>query len=301
MAEAVAALLPEWATKEPCLMGIDEAGRGPVLGPMVYGCMYCACSYNNTLATLKFADSKTLKEEQREELFESLKVNNSIGWEVDVICPKDLSAKMLKKSKVNLNEISHNSAMGLVRKVLDMGVLLAEVYIDTVGDPEKYRIKLTEKFPGIKFVVAKKADSLYPVVSGASIVAMVTRDRALRNWVFDETALSLHMKTGSGYPGDPDTKQWLEDHKHPVFGFPTLVRFSWGTCKPFFKDAVEVTWESDEVDEDGTDNGSTKRQVKLSSLGFTGFKRKTEEIESSGKGHCKFFQARKLELVRKFQ
>ncbi|CAD6268389.1 unnamed protein product [Miscanthus lutarioriparius] len=169
-------------------------------GPMVYGY------------------SKTLKEEQREELFESLKVNNSIGWEVDVICPKDLSAKMLKKkSKVNLNEISHNSAMSLVRKVLDMGVLLAEV----------------------------------------------TRDRALRNWVFDETALSLHMKTGSGYPGDPDTKQWLEDHKHPVFGFPTLVRFSWETCKPFFKDAVEVTWESDEVDEDGTDNGSTKRQVKL--------------------------------------
>ncbi|CAD6270528.1 unnamed protein product [Miscanthus lutarioriparius] len=254
--------------RSPASWGIDEAGRGPVLGPMVYGCMYSCCfgSYNNTLATLKFADSKTLKEEQREELFESLKVNNSIGWEVDVICPKDLSAKMLKKSKVNLNEISHNSAMCLVRKVLDMGVLLAEVYIDTVGDPEKYRIKLTEKFPGIKFVVAKKADSLYPVVSGASIVAMVTRDRALRNWVFDETALSLHMKTGSGYPGDPDTKQWLEDHKHPVFGFPTLVRFSWGTCKPFFKDAVEVTWESDEVDEvdeDGTDNGSTKRQVKL--------------------------------------
>jgi ribonuclease H2 subunit A len=81
----------------------------------------------------------------------------------------------------------------------------------------------------------------------------------------------MHMKTGSGYPGgnqflvindftklysydsvslkniqidgaDPDTKQWLEDHKHPVFGFPTLVRFSWGTCTPFFKDAVEVTW-----------------------------------------------------------
>uniref|UniRef100_A0A804R9U8 Ribonuclease n=1 Tax=Zea mays TaxID=4577 RepID=A0A804R9U8_MAIZE len=197
----MAALVPEWATKEPCLMGIDEAGRGPVLGPMVYGCVYCACSYNNTLATLKFADSKTLKEEQREELFESLKANSSIGWEVDVICPKDLSAKMLKRSKVNLNEISHNSAMGLVRKVLDMGVLLAEVYVDTVGDPEKYRTKLTEKFPGVKFVVAKKADSLYPVVSGASIAAKVTRDRALRNWVFDETALSLHMRTGSGYPG----------------------------------------------------------------------------------------------------
>ncbi|XP_052135496.1 ribonuclease H2 subunit A [Oryza glaberrima] len=296
-----AAVAPEWATKEPCLMGIDEAGRGPVLGPMVYGCMYCARSYQDTLATLKFADSKTLKEEQREELFESLKDNSSIGWEVDVICPKELSAKMLKRSKVNLNEISHNSAMGLVKRALDMGVLLAEVYIDTVGDAEKYRIKLTEKFPGIKFVVAKKADSLFPVVSGASIVAKVTRDRALRNWVFDETAQNMHMNTGSGYPGDPATKQWLEDHKHPIFGFPSLVRFSWGTCTPFFNDAIEVTWESDELEEDAGSNGSVKRQVKLSSLGFTGFKRKSEEIDSSGKGRCKFFQARKLELVRKFQ
>lgn len=48
-----------------------------------------------------------------------------------------------------------------------------QVYVDTVGDPEKYRTKLSVRFPSIKFVVAKKADSLYPVVSGASIVAKV--------------------------------------------------------------------------------------------------------------------------------
>lgn len=59
--------------------------------------------------------------------------------------------------------------------------------------------------------------------------------------------------------------------------------------------------ESNELEEDAGSNGSVKRQVKLSSLGFTGFKRKSEEIDSSGKGRCKFFQARKLELVRKFQ
>ncbi|XP_073003136.1 ribonuclease H2 subunit A isoform X2 [Typha latifolia] len=272
--------LPKWAS-EPCIMGIDEAGRGPVLGPMVYGCLYCALSYQETLATLNFADSKTLKEEKREELFESLKTDTSIGWEVDVIDPRELSAKMLKR-------------------VLDIGILLTEVYVDTVGDADKYRMKLIERFPGVKFVVAKKADSIYPVVSGASIVAKVTRDRALRDWILDETGENIHRNFGSGYPGDPETKAWLDDHKHPVFGFPTLVRFSWGTCTPYLKDFVEVIWESDKVDEDGSGNGNRKRQLKLSNVGFTGYKRKSEDIESSGKGRCKFFQSRKLEQIAKF-
>lgn len=289
------AALPQWAS-EPCIMGIDEAGRGPVLGPMVYGCLYCARSYEKTLSSLNFADSKTLKEEKREELFENLKADESIGWAVDIIDPRELSAKMLKKNKINLNEISHDSAIGLITKVLNMGVLLTEVYVDTVGDTEKYRSKLSERFPAVHFVVAKKADSLYPVVSGASIAAKVTRDRALREWVLDETAENLHKNFGSGYPGDPDTKAWLQHHKHSVFGFPTLVRFSWGTCTPYFKDIAEVIWES--VDEDGSSSSNGKRQLKLSNFGVS--KRKIEEIESSGKGRCKFFLARKLEQVTHF-
>ncbi|KAF3972667.1 hypothetical protein CMV_003846 [Castanea mollissima] len=291
--------VPKWASK-PCIMGIDEAGRGPVLGPMVYGCLYCALSYQKTLSSLNFADSKTLKEEKREELFENLKADESIGWAVDVIDPKELSAKMLKKNKINLNEISHDSAIGLVVRVLNLGVLLTEVYVDTVGDPEKYRTKLSERFPSIKFVVAKKADSLYPVVSGASIVAKVTRDRAVRDWVLDETADNIQRNFGSGYPGDPETKAWLENHKHPIFGFPSLVRFSWGTCTPYFKNLVEVLWESDQMDEDGSSSSNGKRQLKLSNVGITSSKRKSEEIESSGKGRCKFFQARKLEQLTHF-
>ncbi|KAI8006060.1 Ribonuclease H2 subunit A [Camellia lanceoleosa] len=183
------------------------------------------------MSCTSISDSKTLKEEKREELFENLKADESIGWAADVIDPRELSAKMLQKNKINRNEISHNSTMGLVSRVLNMGVLLTEVYVDTVGDPEKYRVRLFERFPSIKFVVAKKADSLYPVV---------TRYRALRDWVLDETAENMHRKFGSGYPGDPESKSWLEDHQHSVFGFPTLVCFSWGTCTPYFKSNVEV-------------------------------------------------------------
>ncbi|CAN6445014.1 unnamed protein product [Victoria cruziana] len=256
-----AAALPTWGS-EPCMMGIDEAGRGPVLGPMVYGCLYCPFSYKDALSSLNFADSKTLKEEKREELFENLRTDDSIGWAVDVIDSR--------------------------------------VYVDTVGDAEKYRIKLSEKFPGIKFVVAKKADSIYPVVSGASIVAKVTRDRALREWVFDETAENMNRNFGSGYPGDPETKAWLNHHKHSVFGFPSLVRFSWGTCSQHCKDIVEVIWESDAQEDDECANSNGKRQLKLINIGITGSKKGSEEVESSAKGRCKFFQARKLEQVAHF-
>ncbi|CAN6445015.1 unnamed protein product [Victoria cruziana] len=294
-----AAALPTWGS-EPCMMGIDEAGRGPVLGPMVYGCLYCPFSYKDALSSLNFADSKTLKEEKREELFENLRTDDSIGWAVDVIDSRVLSAKMLRKVKINLNEISHESAMGLISRVLKLGILLTEVYVDTVGDAEKYRIKLSEKFPGIKFVVAKKADSIYPVVSGASIVAKVTRDRALREWVFDETAENMNRNFGSGYPGDPETKAWLNHHKHSVFGFPSLVRFSWGTCSQHCKDIVEVIWESDAQEDDECANSNGKRQLKLINIGITGSKKGSEEVESSAKGRCKFFQARKLEQVAHF-
>ncbi|CAL5404299.1 unnamed protein product [Camellia sinensis] len=394
--------LPKWAS-DPCIMGIDEAGRGPVLGPMVYGCLYCALSYQKTLSSLKFAvnlalldfsmkggirSSKTLKEEKREELFENLKADESRGVRGSVLCGLrfgfDPPACMWfgKKSnrnhpqcslrfvrigfadvrvvadvnKINLNEISHNSAMGLVSRVLNMGVLLTEfgldqvmgnlclevlqVYVDIVGDPEKYRIRLFERFPSIKFVVAKKADSLYPVVKWSKHCCKVTRDQALSDWVLDETAENMHRKFGSGYPGDPKSISWLEDHQHSVFGFPTLVRFSWGTCTPYFKSNVEVlcvdavkvlkvadikllqwrrkiscyrtneeesilaritaTGESDKTDEDGSSTRSGKQRLKLSNVGFTGLKRKSEEIESSGKGCCKFFQAHKLEQLSHF-
>ncbi|KAF5948116.1 hypothetical protein HYC85_014073 [Camellia sinensis] len=124
--------LPKWAS-DPCIMGIDEAGRGPVLGPMLFPLTeiwYKTLPFrplDGISDLLFYADSKTLKEEKREELFENLKVDESIGRTVDVIDPRELSAKMLQKIKINLNEISHNSTMGLVSRVLNMAVLLTEV------------------------------------------------------------------------------------------------------------------------------------------------------------------------------
>ena len=48
-----------------------------------------------------------------------------------------------------------------------------QAFIDTLGDPGRHKARLSERFPGIKFVVEKKADSKFPIVSAASIVAKV--------------------------------------------------------------------------------------------------------------------------------
>ncbi len=68
-----------------------------------------------------------------------------------------------------------------------------------IGDPLKYEMKLSKIFPKLKIKVSKKADSLFPCVSAASICAKVTRDGCLKNWIYKE---DLAVKEyGSGYPG----------------------------------------------------------------------------------------------------
>lgn len=111
------------------------------------------------------------------------------------------------RTKYNLNALSHDTAAGLIRRVIADGVrlteviqlylswslpsstsshsppfpplLLLQVYVDTVGDPGKYQAKLSEMFPQLSITVAKKADSLYPIVSAASICAKVREAKTL--------------------------------------------------------------------------------------------------------------------------
>ena len=83
--------------REEYALGVDEAGRGPVLGPMVYGVCFCKVSYLNTLASLGVADSKTLTLEQREELFEKIKEDKELHYLHAVLSPEELSAKMLRR------------------------------------------------------------------------------------------------------------------------------------------------------------------------------------------------------------
>ena len=127
------------------MMGIDEAGRGPTLGPMVYGSAFCAVEDESRLKAMGFMDSKQLTEAKRDHLWAELQSSGFIGWQIRVLHAKEISEGMLRKhAKYNLNAMSHDAAIGLVRKVLDRGINLRYLYVDTVGDPVRYQAKLAD-------------------------------------------------------------------------------------------------------------------------------------------------------------
>uniref|UniRef100_A0A2R5LH18 Ribonuclease n=1 Tax=Ornithodoros turicata TaxID=34597 RepID=A0A2R5LH18_9ACAR len=238
----VVSAVPEATKQQPCMLGIDEAGRGPVLGPMVYACAYCPLKDEQSLKELGFADSKTLTEGKREELFKE--ANNRaewLGWMLRVISPTVICNSMLNICKYSLNAVSHEAAMALIRGALDSGVNVKQVYVDTVGPVDKYQAKLEAAFPDLTITVAKKADATFPIVSAASICAKVARDNVTSQWYFPEGISDEDY--GSGYPGDPVTQKFLLQSMDSVFGFSSFVRFSWMTADKILQErASAVSW-----------------------------------------------------------
>lgn len=234
-------------------LGVDEAGRGPVLGPMVYGISYCLTSYENELKKYGFADSKTLTEQKRTSLLQEMctpgsELIENVGWATRSMSALDISAGMLRSRNAgnyNLNEQAHDATMNLIQEVLDLGVNLKEIFVDTVGPPVSYQAKLQKRFPQLKIRVEKKADALFPVVSAASICAKVTRDFSLN--MSKRELYSTETQWGSGYPSDPNTKRWLNSSVDKIFGWSQVVRFSWGTAKEALikNDGVDMEWEED--------------------------------------------------------
>ncbi len=166
-----------------------------------------------------------------------------------------------------MNSLSHDTAISLINRAIDYGIKVKQVFVDTVGPADKYEAKLKRIFPSLKIKVANKADSIYPIVSAASICAKVIRDRTLKDWKFIEKDSNFSNKDyGSGYPSgrafmqsillflisfsfipsiisDPTTKKFLSKNIDPIFGFPTLVRFSWSTAKNLLdENAIECQW-----------------------------------------------------------
>ncbi|KOS22137.1 Ribonuclease H2 subunit A [Escovopsis weberi] len=260
----------------PCVLGVDEAGRGPVLGPMVYAVFFLPADRSDPLLRCahRFDDSKVLSPAVRASLMQTLcdpasDLHAACGWATAALSARDIAAGMMRPGgPYNLNAQAMDATVQLVQGVIDRGVNVREVYVDTVGPPATYQAKLQRLFPTARVTVAKKADSLYPCVSAASVCAKVTRDAALETLYRarraadgcpggggEDRAGEDAMAWGCGYPSDAKTVAWLRGNMHPLFGWGTECRFSWGTAKDMLEakgGGVQIDWPAD-------DDGETAR------------------------------------------
>ncbi|CAF2409409.1 unnamed protein product [Rotaria sp. Silwood2] len=261
-------------TDKSFFLGIDEAGRGPVLGPMVYSAFFCDEDHLSILNDLGCADSKQLTEEIRSSIFAKYEEHkNYLGFILKVLSPHMISTCMLRRDKYNLNDISHDAALELIQLVLDQGVNVKQVFVDTVGDPDKYANKIRSRYPKLTITVSKKADSLYPIVSASSICAKVVRDQIVQNWKFHEFEEEKQsIKYGSGYPNDPQTKRFLTESIDKIFGFPKFVRFSWSTASTIIENKLIIFLCFGLRDDDENENTTSTISSK---------KRKSEVVETT--------------------
>ena len=200
------------------IAGGDEAGRGAVLGPLVVSLVSINEGKAKKLSEIGVRDSKMLSRKKREFLFDDI---YSLAEDVRTyaITPEEINNAM--RSNISINELE---AIHFARLIDESEANPKKIYLDSPDViPEKFgiRVSLISKKPlkvnGVrrmekersgsnaakavaKVIAEHKADVKYPVVSAASIIAKVTRDRAI-----EELEESLGFELGSGYPSDKIT------------------------------------------------------------------------------------------------
>ncbi|PLB45359.1 ribonuclease H2 subunit A [Aspergillus steynii IBT 23096] len=266
------------------VLGVDEAGRGPVLGPMVYSAFYLPHDLHHPILAQQYSfdDSKVLTPAVRANLMETLctpgtPLFQSSGWATKILSARDISSGMMRlgTGAYNLNAQAMDATIELIQNIVEVKkVDIREVYIDTIGNPAVYQQKLERIFPSLRITVAKKADSLYPCVSAASVAAKVTRDVALelchQNVLVAQAPQNASHQNateswGSGYPSDSKCVRWLRRNMDPIFGWSNECRFSWGTAKEMLelKGGSKVDWPVD-------GNNSQLREFMLASSSGNG-------------------------------
>ncbi|MBN2014487.1 MAG: ribonuclease HII [Candidatus Altiarchaeota archaeon] len=203
--------------------GIDEAGRGPVIGPLVMGCVVLDDEGREELKRLNVRDSKKVAPSRRLALEPSIK-EIAVEWSLVKITPLEID---LLRKKHSLNFIE---AMKVAEMILGLRCIPHKIIIDSADTvPEEYKRKIihcitsgNEDFVIPEIISEHKADDRYVEVSAASILAKVERDREI------EKLRAIHGELGSGYPADELTKRFI--HELMRRGeLPDFVRKSWNT------------------------------------------------------------------------
>ena len=203
--------------------GIDEAGRGPVIGPLVMAGVLVEEGKLDKLRAMGVKDSKLLTHKQRKELFEKIK-RAVKKHEIIVIEPAEVDDALMS-DHLNLNWLEAHKAADIIN-ALQPDKAVVDSPSNNCAAYKRYLVKLL-KNKDIDVLVEHKADVNYVECGAASILAKVTRDAEI-----EKIKRSVGDDFGSGYMADPKTKLFLEK-KFEVH--PEIFRKTWTPYKDLVK------------------------------------------------------------------
>ncbi len=195
--------------------GIDEAGRGCVIGPLVLCGAMIDENKEPSLKELGVKDSKLLTPLQRERIAKELPKH--VKYQLILVPPAEIDKNVLSETGANLNWLEADKSVELINMLNPERALIDCPSTNTKAYHEYIAERLMAKT--IEFKTEHKADSKYLIVGAASILAKVARDAEIEK-------LKKHVGEdfGSGYMADPKTAAFLKKNwnKHPE-----IFRHSW--------------------------------------------------------------------------
>jgi ribonuclease HII len=210
-------------------VGMDEAGRGPVLGPLVVGAVAIPSADIEMLVEHGVKDSKDLTHKKRVKLVEwfHLQVRER-GWKFSlIVCGPERVDHGVQTTGLNLLEIElFSEALIEIRQQVPEPLTVLNDACDV--NEQRFTDRIAARMPQWPWPDSTihsehKADSTYPIVGMASILAKVKRDQ-----IIEQLTEEIGRPLGSGYPADPNTKAAIPDLLRGPEPHPAL-RWSWKT------------------------------------------------------------------------
>lgn len=205
-------------TEDPLVLGLDEAGRGSLIGPLVVGGFLAPRSVLGRLASAGAADSKKLSPERRRRAYREL---GRLGIRLSLRLDPASIDRAVREGALNRLEAE---AFGRLARRSGARIVYADA-CDTVE--ERFGREVGRHAGRSVAVVARHhADGTYPIVGAASIVAKVLRDRAI-----ERLKERLGAEFGSGYPSDRRTVDFVRTTVREGPLTPSWLRHSWATTE----------------------------------------------------------------------
>jgi len=200
------------------ICGVDEAGRGPVIGPMVMAGVLIEESDLPKLKSLGVKDSKLLTKKKREQLFEKIKQTVK-QYKIIIMPPKEID-NALESDDLNLNWLEAHKAAEIINK-LNPDKVIVDSPSNNCEAYTRYLKKLLHNPKSLQLICIHKADLKHMEVGAASILAKVTRDKEI------EKIQEKYGNTGPGYMSNPITQKFLKENweKHPEIFRQTWIPY----------------------------------------------------------------------------